>query len=496
MNVATTLKSHRAELVTLDSTVTRLQAELRVAEERRKELQISVRVCETLLEPSPLRRLPTEVISEILCAYSDSLIPAQDEAEDIAISFVPKILLAQLRAAQNLPLQVCRRWSDIACSTPRYWKLQLVLYPPTGMSDAHRAEHWKRTEDRLHRARDTPLFVVLSLGPEHHSNVVDDREWMRLFAECAKRTESLVLITRRPRNNMDPSKSIPQTHLPHLRQLILGHDYSLLDPSFNIQNFKNLQSCSITGPLLCNVSSKTITRLHCYRGAIEFKQVREIISAMPQLLHLCFPSVIDAETLPTPQSHSNILSLVLGHNGSSILHNYRFPKLQYLNLITTTTTSDETGPWPHNRDIAFFEHSQQLEHLTLMGNTGFSDALSKVLYILPALRTVDLCGMSKRSGNPLPSAFLDAFAKRSRRQCPIPPWVVKFAFPEIPMRQVDRFHAALEGIAAKRTGHALKHIGAENNFYGLPGFKEAVDQLLEAGIMVDSQPYEPPRFEE
>lgn len=482
-NVATTLASHRAELATLETTIPRLHAELAVAEERRKELQVSISVCETFLAPSPFRGLPTETVGEIMCAYSDSVIPTQPEAEGMASSYEPSVPLAQLHAALHLPLRVCRRWSNIALSTPRYWKLQLLRYPAPETSAEDRANIWKRIEDCLERARNTPLYVIMCSMQSYLSEetATYDPEGMRLFAKCAQRVQTLVLPRQVKRDSMSMSSFLPDTHLPLLEKLILGPGHTLFAADPDIQTLKSLNSLSTIAPWEHTKTSSTITQLHIYQGTIHFFVICDILLGMPQLRDLRISYVIPGAS-PAPgtilRSHPSLRSL-LGPNTSSFLHHFAFPNLRALELHST-------DPWPAcDEDFAFLKRSQCIDHLMLGGDNGFSEALPKALCSLPALRTVNLHGMLKSRGNPFPSVLLDAFAKKSRRQHPIPPHVVNFIFPEIPLRQMDRFQAALEGILAKREEYgALKYIGVDISVCGMEKFKEVIDRLAQAGIVV------------
>ncbi|KIY61504.1 hypothetical protein CYLTODRAFT_427507 [Cylindrobasidium torrendii FP15055 ss-10] len=485
-NVATTLVSHQTEPEILSSTIPRPQAEQYAAEDRRRELQVSVGVCETLLQPSPLRQLPTEVMSEILCAYSKSLIPSQEEAEAIVLPYYSTEKLARLRTAQELPLRVCRQWYNIASATPRYWRIHILIVPTSHEGDVYRAQFWKYTEDRLGRARDTRLFVGLSLGQDPHSDVADIAKCMQLFRECAKQTQTLVLITPRFRPGSSRATS-PETHLPHLRRLIVGPGDVFREPHINIQSLENLYSCSLAGPMAFGMASSTITHLH-FRETNDFEDIREVILATPRLQHLWLSHVRNPDAVLPNLSHPNLLWLVLGSNPSSILHNCTFPKLHSLSL------NEDTKQWPDDRDIAFFERSRcPIKYLTIMGKGGFSKTLPDVLYSLPALNTVNLSCMSKRSGNPLPSAFLEALAKQSRRQRPIPPHVTTFSFPEV--RQMGRFLAALEGILANYEEYKLRRIEVEARICNEPRFKGLIDKLAEVGIILAPGKYAFPSYD-
>lgn len=505
-SATTRLVAHKSELADLQELIADLQAKLRVANVRREELQVSIAACETLLEPSTLhRRFSNEVMCEIFYAYRDSIIPSQKKAEELALLNDPRPRLAELQAAQNLPLAVCRRWSDILYSTPRYWRLQLLLYPRSGSSVEHRARQWTCIQDRLDRARDTPLYVILSLMDSEASlsDEIGDLNGMWLFKKCAKHIQTLVL-PRRPTESLNMTSLIPETHLSQLKQLIRGPGHSLFKNGTDIHSLKSLRSFSteiVPGPQ--EKASSTVTRLHIYKGHIAFKALCDILSAMPQLLHLRLNCTIHSQASHV-YSHPNLLSL-LGPNPATIMHHFTFPKLRSLEVRSVGR------PWPSDGDIAFLERCQSIEHLMISGTDGLSGsksvcdgptsvALPNALYSLPALRTVNIYGMSvpKPQVNIFPTRHLVESSKlKSSRpeRFIIPPQVVDFTFPKIMPGQLNRFQTTLERILEDR-GHSLKHIGVESTICSMPSFEKIIDQLAEAGIVVDGRVYEFPSYED
>ena len=105
-----TMSEIQTELSRIDSEMVQVQVVLDHLASERQRLHGSLNQCRLVM--APIRRLPTEILSEIF-----RTLPRGPEVE-ASISNSPLLLT-----------QVCSRWRDVAISTPQLWGCHPFLHP-------------------------------------------------------------------------------------------------------------------------------------------------------------------------------------------------------------------------------------------------------------------------------------------------------------------------------------------------------------------------------
>ncbi|KIY63195.1 hypothetical protein CYLTODRAFT_446769 [Cylindrobasidium torrendii FP15055 ss-10] len=138
VDVVLTLRNHLKELPVVQENARRLREELRVAENRQDVLTTSIALCKRLLTASPIRELPTEILTEIFRFYYDDTLVDTDVHD---ISYWRNVI-----KTQGVLQHVCQRWASVVRSTSAYRKV-IPMLPQRTNTDG--ADYWKRTEDYI-----------------------------------------------------------------------------------------------------------------------------------------------------------------------------------------------------------------------------------------------------------------------------------------------------------------------------------------------------------
>jgi hypothetical protein len=155
------IKDGKTDLARLDTEITQVQALLDQLLLERQALVHHVDIHQTLL--SPMRRLPSELISEIFFhCLPDEICPLRAKRAPLILGMV------------------CRAWRTIALSTPKLWsRLELLIY---------RYYPWRITKECLARAKMYPLSIAL-----HVPGSTPDNKWIEMLRSSYKRWQHLEL---------------------------------------------------------------------------------------------------------------------------------------------------------------------------------------------------------------------------------------------------------------------------------------------------------------
>ncbi|PPQ63393.1 hypothetical protein CVT24_005658 [Panaeolus cyanescens] len=109
------LRDPSAMLASMDAEIEDLQSRLKDVQTRRQELQASIASYQTVM--SPIRRLSDDVLREIFVRCLSEFYPSLDGR-----SHAPLLLT-----------HICKRWRNVAFTTPRLWVRLAVTLPPTNL---------------------------------------------------------------------------------------------------------------------------------------------------------------------------------------------------------------------------------------------------------------------------------------------------------------------------------------------------------------------------
>ncbi|KIY73597.1 hypothetical protein CYLTODRAFT_485442 [Cylindrobasidium torrendii FP15055 ss-10] len=481
-----TLEQQQSELSAIEEVVSRLEGQLLKACSQREELRNSIFLHKQLVKPSPIRRIPPEILSYILSLHSASFV----DLESIQLHTEDDLnhLILQIRRSQNLLLSVCRLWSQVVLSDCRCWQLAVVFHPNQLSSEEEREDHWKCIEKRLAFAGDSaPITLVLSPSPKNggQPDTVDQCREAAILQTVGARLSRLV--------------SMPKgLHLLHLLQNDTAHNalekITIVWPSGNWEStitklvstlpyLSGLLSLSIQHsryvlPMLGGkIASATIRRLHL--PPMRKTDILKMLENTPQLRHLRITKIVEAARLPKRPIvfHPNLQSLVVTYGGQNfdMLCLTTLPSLQYLDVLLAPN-------WPRPKvDFDFFERSgYPIKQLSLSGCRAAG--LPELLHSLPNLSRIAL------RENPEGLHFL---LNKLASDAPIfPKSVVELTFPETHRGRyhVDELKSALEGILARQEEYGLSCIRTAN--HRDEALQPVIQKLVEAGISVTGGVYD------
>ncbi|KAJ7068631.1 hypothetical protein C8F01DRAFT_1247128 [Mycena amicta] len=147
----------------------------------------------------PVSTLPNEIVSEIFIHY----LPPYPACPPLLGDGSPTKLA-----------QICRRWRNIAHSTPHLWRAIELFEAPY----RHPGLQMSLARDWLRRSRSLPLSLLLNAPPKHHNG-------LSLLLEHRARWEHVLLELDSQR--LGPNNSPGPAPMPLLRELSIEHDDSL-----------------------------------------------------------------------------------------------------------------------------------------------------------------------------------------------------------------------------------------------------------------------------
>lgn len=182
---------YQAKIENLDQKIAKHYAAIERLEEKRDEQESIVQYHSKLLQRSPARSLPTEILAEIFHVYC-------------GMYGVPVLALMDHKKhggakpffhARMLVLHICRRWRAVALSDTRLWRTFLLL----GSRMSSNAELCRRWIDR---AASAPLDLSYAAD--------DNRDCLQLLIDHIPRCSKLQLLLQMPQLKVADSKLLKQ----------------------------------------------------------------------------------------------------------------------------------------------------------------------------------------------------------------------------------------------------------------------------------------------
>ncbi|KAF9258742.1 hypothetical protein L218DRAFT_964230 [Marasmius fiardii PR-910] len=147
----------------LDTDIAQIQATLAGLRKSRQELITRLKALKAASALNPVYRLPVEILLTIfgICVDED-IKPDREMASGSQFDGFPPLSLNTTKAPWVLG-QVCRRWKDVALSTPDLWKVVDVNWNGTrGLKGRSHTFMANLLSLRLQRAKNQPLSVSLN----------------------------------------------------------------------------------------------------------------------------------------------------------------------------------------------------------------------------------------------------------------------------------------------------------------------------------------------
>ncbi|KAF7985476.1 hypothetical protein HWV62_5247 [Athelia sp. TMB] len=171
----------------------------------------------------PIRKLPAEILAEILVLSVDTLWLRDIGSDGYSVSYpgdgFDDFAWASGRFVKlnKMPLvlsSVCVLWRSVALTTPALWSsISLVIEPKHKTSDVLLIGLW------LERAREMPLSICLSSRKDWEGHGIDTSPVLNLFASRSEQWREVDLLL--PSSMMDHFSSI-HNRLPKLQWLSVG----------------------------------------------------------------------------------------------------------------------------------------------------------------------------------------------------------------------------------------------------------------------------------
>jgi hypothetical protein len=155
------------QLQAVKSETARLHERLVVLRQRKKNMEYFIKVHQGLL--SPIRRVPPDVLQEIFWRCLPT-------AHNSVLSFKQAPLVFGL---------VCRRWRQVAYSTPKLWTSLHIIAVPLAFPRAQ--ARFEAFNIWLARSGILPLSISMSSIKETHMSMCEFRPYFQLIAKHARR---------------------------------------------------------------------------------------------------------------------------------------------------------------------------------------------------------------------------------------------------------------------------------------------------------------------
>ncbi|KIY63592.1 hypothetical protein CYLTODRAFT_457960 [Cylindrobasidium torrendii FP15055 ss-10] len=288
----------------------------------------------------------------------------------------------EILGPQVVLISVCRRWTAVARSEPRLWRLvplfgpavsiprfepgvyprerskvwidyyDIGFYYKTPRKNAQQqAEHWRMFDDRVSLAKAYPLHLHLFLGIEHNGENATGQIFSRL-RRLIDRTSVLVITCRDLLSGIYPLwQDLPFAE-PFSRPLLLNTViFSQFCPPETIQDWLFLTLTRSPRPPF----STARVLSHAFLQELSAEDILTLLSNSQGLVSLkteenVFP-YMGSETEDDAVTHTQLQELCLGGEGWETLVPYlTLPALVHLDI-------GESDGWPRHEDIEFFERS-------------------------------------------------------------------------------------------------------------------------------------------
>ncbi|KAJ7462165.1 hypothetical protein FB451DRAFT_480103 [Mycena latifolia] len=358
----------------------------------------------------PVRTLPVEIISEIFT----HCLPAGNA----------KVSLSQ---APFLLLWICRRWREIALSTPRLWSsldIDVVKLRQQVSSQVPGPDWVSLAAGWLGRARSHRLSVTLRHPPEEQSTETRFQPDLAFLKQISHRLESLEVhgleqFTREAEDSLEPLDYTPGL-FPLLRRLVFGPATPGEDTIYDcwfafFGDAPQLRELEILGCIDIKVVPLPWHKLTKFTGYdLDLGDCLEMLHLTPDLEECTFKILGSASTMQ-PVIHLRLKSLTIlpGSTGkcmTDILASLTLPTLETLQL------SELSGISTSMFEAFLSRSSAPLRTFTVafdMWATRF-DNWNKCFRLMPDLENLSLCCNDLE----LQTGFMKAFGTSEEQLLP------------------------------------------------------------------------------
>lgn len=376
------------------------QRNLEVAKAKENHIIESISQGEALLAPSPIRILPTEVLSEIFLHYLDLC---------LSNHYLQYTTILQ---TQNLLLRICRRWRQTMISDPRLWRTIPVGH--LGNDRSLRGECWEMFEERISRARSTQNLSVAVM-----INVTDNASQSRFLQMAVELLSRATRFQMEAYHPLELEETLPRPveTIHNLKEVVLG----MMDISYGnwvtslLTHAPNLRSLQCYTPLPKFVPLSCLKRLHCLRldNLFSNNDIARILDDAPLLAELYVKSLIHSPG-PTsaPKKHVRLETFYVDATNFEFLEYFTLPGLRHLSFgrdsVYRASARMLKGlvQWPFDSRVAnFFERSKcKLLSLEVV-NVCLSPEIIGILQSQESLEM--LCCESRSPGATVHNAVLE-----------------------------------------------------------------------------------------
>ncbi|KAF5347269.1 hypothetical protein D9756_009986 [Leucocoprinus leucothites] len=422
----TSLKEDLDRLQVLESNIARLQARSSSLSLERQSLRVVIENYQSIL--SPINNLPSDVLQEIFY----HCLPV---AHNVIMSInEPPLLLGR----------VCKRWRDVAFSTPRLWNsLHIVAVPLTFLTNERKQAILGNISSWLARSGVLPLSISLyhdSQSPTRgRTKNPEVQPYLDVIIPHSRRWKSICFILR-DINWLEIFSQFHANDVPELESLHIKDNYYSTSWTYPEEPVSTAEALAREGGILRGSRLRSLdlpsyiahtlgdgmrwwhlTALHIAYWTFPFEDFARIASQCPNLIECTIrlsyvrisSSVDDGHGFSTPTSPSSLPMITLPALRNLTIHarpnisddtvvRDLFDHISAPSLIHLTwERSTLAEPWPYlfsslENDFvqslaAFLEKLvDPLEELDLWLNPVSQDTLIKILRCVPKLKRLSL----------------------------------------------------------------------------------------------------------
>ncbi|KAJ7615189.1 hypothetical protein DFH06DRAFT_1239777 [Mycena polygramma] len=338
------IASSRSEVARYDTEIRWLQPFLdRMISERAELLDYTVG-CRSLF--SPIRRLPTEIITEIFALCSPGRVPFYDPLEE-----VPDDMFERSSQSHLLQLsQVSSRWHDIIMRTPWLWATIVCPQPDSRV---------KRTTALLSRSLDRSGSCLLAVGCVGSS--MDGGALELLAQHCARWQTADIYLNKAAEDSFSSARG----NFPNLERLQIGGFGPRPNDLFSTASKLTHITLAISGGMVPDLPWAQLRQVDFYQDTSEIQFILAIMGSCSSgcvfnVYRLDLDSLAHQPPLTAVVSDIQALCLSLYDRGArlgKILEALTLPCLQKLTLRSCYH-------WPRDRFPAFASRSSFHRELT------------------------------------------------------------------------------------------------------------------------------------
>lgn len=374
-------------------------------EDERESLRRQVHLTQALLAPTPIQKLPPEILSEIFMECGDCQRPRVSVSSKTC--FVPALKFAS----------VCSYWRSVAVETAALWNDIRVI-----VMENYDSRHDLLIEKLLQFSGNSSLTIDILVNSSYTDRNTPVPSVLRMLCEHANRWQSLS-------GSCDYGAVDILNTLSSIGRLDCLHTYILdapLDTSIALvgraPKLQTLTLRCLDGSSLENYTA--ITWDHITHFTVSSSSISDIvrsIAKMPILLSLkvWYPLAQDSTHNENPVRSVNAHSLGL-HIGAEyeeqgmtqLLELLTFPKLQSLSISCESryARKREGAVWSSNQLPSFIERSSAIITSFDLRNTWMgTDSLIALLRSMPALTSLNVLEPPTQSGSTRSSMLNDQF---------------------------------------------------------------------------------------